>query len=152
MTGMTNLIGQERRITLRLLAYWNEIRGDRPFPSENDIDPDRLEDVWDYCFLVQVRDLKNTQDYNYTYLGSAIVQAYKGALAEDACAAIVSPNASSLNAAFQRVLSTHAPVIEEAEFNNLRGQVIKFRQILLPLAHGTHIDAIFGGMRFKVFG
>ncbi len=44
-------------------------------PAEQDIDPDDIRDLWDSCFLIRVKDLGKA-DYNYTYLGEAIIEAY----------------------------------------------------------------------------
>jgi len=66
----------ERRLGLRILRYWQEKRGMRMMPSENDMDPEALGDDWDYCFLLQARDVANIQDYNFTYLGQRIMNAY----------------------------------------------------------------------------
>ena len=44
------------------------------------------------------------------------------------------------------------PVIDEGEFINRDGHVVKYRQCLIPLAKDSYtVDSIFGGMRFKVF-
>jgi hypothetical protein len=147
---MTDLSGMERRLTLRLIAYWERVRGERLMPSESDIDPDDLHDLWDYCFLVQVRDLIK-EDYNYTYLGSAIVDAYRAGLSMSDPGRLVAPSANKLTISYQQVINTRAPVIEEGEFNNLRGDRVKYRQCMLPLSYGEAVDAIFGGMRFKIF-
>lgn len=142
----------ERRMTMRLLRYWERIKGDRLFPSENDIDPDDpdIVDVWDGCFVIQVRDIFNHQDYNYTYLGPAIIQAYKAGISNDSEQPIVSPNANKLQQHFHKVLETRAPIMQDGEFRNLKNTTIKYRQCLLPLGHGNTIDAIFGGMSFKL--
>lgn len=146
------LEGRERRITLRLMAYWEFLRGDRPFPKENDIDPEAIADLWDSCFLVQVRDLTNVLDYNYSYLGKDISEAYLGGLqARDPGCHIASPNARSLSHGYDKVLETKQPYIEEGEFINLSGARVKFRQILFPIGAGDEVEAIFGGMRFKIY-
>lgn len=140
----------ERRITLRLMAYWEKMRKLNSMPTEADIDPDDLQDLWDYCFLIHVKDL-DKPDYNYTYLGKAIQEAYQGALAGDEGADIASPNADKLAHSYNKVIETRSPLLEEGEFLNMHNDVVKYRQCLLPLGEGDKVDAIFGGMRFKVF-
>lgn len=142
--------GIERRLTLRLISYWERVRADKVMPSENDIDPEELADLWDYCFLVQVRDLAKN-DYNYTYLGSAIVEAYRAGLSREDPSGIVAPNANKLAHNYARVINEKKPVLEEGEFYNLHGDLVKYRQCLLPLGYTEKVDAIFGGMRFKIF-
>jgi len=141
----------ERRLTLRLLTYWDDLRGDRPMPRENEIDPEVIADLWDNCFLIQVRDIVKS-DYNYTYLGSAIRDAYTGGFAgEREPTPLVSPNASKLEMHYAKVIATCKPVLEEGEFPNLSGDIVKFRQCMLPLGSGNEVESIFGGMRFKIF-
>jgi hypothetical protein len=140
----------ERRITLRLMAYWEKARKNKPMPSEADIDPDDLQDLWDYCFLIHVKDLSKP-DYNYTYLGSAIQRAYQGELIDDESNGIASMNAGKLAVSYSKIIETRTPLLEEGEFVNMHNDVVKYRQCLLPLGDGEQVDAIFGGMRFKVF-
>lgn len=140
----------ERRITVRLVGYWEKLRGNRVMPAENDIDPEDLADLWDYCFLVQVRDF-HKKDYNYTYLGSAIMEAYRGGLSLDDKSCLVDINANKLSFDYAKVIQDRAPTIQEGQFVNAEGNIVKYRQCLLPLGPGGEVDAIFGGMRFKVF-
>ncbi len=140
----------ERRITLRLLAYWEKLRGERPMPAEAEINPADIEDLWDHCLLVRIEDLEK-EGYNYTYLGEAIINAYRHGLSQSDPASSVSPNADTLSHSYARVIATRKPVMEEGEFYNLRNEQVKYRQVLLPLGEGETVKAIFGGMRFKLF-
>jgi hypothetical protein len=143
---------EERRLTQRLYRYWQEKSAGRPFPCENDIDPDELGEDWENCFLVQVRDIVNVQDYNYTYLGPKIMEAYRGHLKDEHNEFMVGPNAHSVSKSFGRVLASRAPVMEEGELTTLSGHKIKYRQCMLPI--GTEdgvVEAVFGGLTFKYF-
>lgn len=44
----------ERRLVLRLLAHWRHLAGDRSQPSIVSIDPDGFDDMWTWCFTVEV--------------------------------------------------------------------------------------------------
>lgn len=142
----------EQRIIFLLFGYWEKLRRDlgKLLPSESDIDPDDIEGLWDYCFLVQTRDMQK-DDYNYTYLGSAILEAYKAGLSQDNPCGLVSPNANRLALNYSRLLETKQPILEDGEFRNVRNQLVKYRQCLLPLGYRDEVDAIFGGMRFRIF-
>lgn len=140
----------ERRLTLQLVAYWEKLRGDRPMPSENDINPEDLAELWDYCFLVQIRDLAK-QEFHYTYLGASIVEAYQGALPAGGAGGAVTPEAGRMAESYVRVIQARAPVIEEGEFTGPRGEAVRYRQCMLPLGTGRQVEAIFGGMRFRIF-
>ena len=145
-------MSRERRINLVLLEYWLKVKGDRLMPEENDIDPDALGDVWDHCFLIQVRDIHNVIDYNYTYLGSRIVDAYAEGTVQPEDGLMISPNATKLSQTFEEIIENKKPLMEDGEFVTISGRTVKYRQCLLPLgdAQGT-VHSIFGGMRFKLF-
>lgn len=141
----------ERRLTLRLLRYWQELRGIRPMAEEPDIDPDILGEDWGFCFLLQSRDVANTQDYNFTYLGERILGAYFDREIDEHNELLVGPNAYRLGSHFARVIDTAAPVIDEGEFLTLQGRRVLFRQVLLPLgAPDKGVESIFGGMNYKI--
>lgn len=140
----------ERRLTLRLLAHWEKAKNGRCFPAESDIDPDVLGDLWNYCFLIHVKDLDKT-DYNYTYMGSELQKAYQGDFAGSERADISNINARKLFGDYAKVVNSAVPLHEEGEFVNQHNDVVKYRQCLLPLGDSGTVDAIFGGMSFKVF-
>ena len=152
---MGNRVGEsvimERRITLRLLGYWEKLRGTRAMPSEQEIDPVDLQDLWDCCMMVHVKDV-DKQDYQYTYLGQSILEACRaGTHGEEESGSISSLNAGSLIAGCKKVIETAKPLLEEGEFRNMRNELVKYRLCLLPLGDGAGVQAVFGGMRFKVF-
>ena len=141
----------ERRLGLRLLRYWNDKRGMRTMPEENDMDPDELGADWEYCFLLQARDVANVQDYNFTYLGPKIMGAYFDKAIDEHNQFMVGPNAYRLSTHFEQVLRTQAPVLDEGEFLTLHGRKVLYRQVLLPLgAEDKDVEAIFGGMNYKI--
>jgi hypothetical protein len=152
MSGIVHVTSNDQhQLTQRLIAYWQQKRGRRPMPEENDIDPDELAADWDYCFLLQSRDIFNIQDYNFTYLGAGIKQAYFDNLFDEHNEFLIGPNAYHLSKHFNKVLHTKAPVMDEGEFCTLQGRCIRFRQVLLPLGDAQgNVLAIFGGMSHKV--
>ena len=142
-----------RRITDILLKHWETLKGSKALPFERDIDSEVLKEVWDCCFLLQVRDMIEHDSYNYTFLGDAIREAYTGRmLQEDDASPLIQPVASKLHRHFQQVVETKEPLIHQGNFTNAEGNLVKYRQCLLPFAHeGESVDAILGGMRFRVF-
>lgn len=141
----------ERRLGLRLLRYWQEKCRMRNMPEENDLDPEELGEDWEFCFLLQSRDVANVQDYNFTYLGAKIMNAYFDKAIDEHNQFMVGPNAFRLSNHFNRVLETCAPVLDEGEFQTLHGRRVLYRQVLLPLGSPDKpVEAIFGGMNYKV--
>lgn len=142
---------QDRRQMNDLMQYWQRLCAGRLMPEENDIDPEDLGDHWSKCFLIQVFDITQRRDYNFTYLGEDIIKAYRDEVLSAGEGVIISPNASALTHSFHIVLDTCAPVLAEGEFASLSRQIIRYRQCLLPLGRDFKVDAIFGGMSFKVY-
>lgn len=141
----------DRRQINDLMQYWQRLCASRLMPEENDIDPEDVAEHWPHCFLIQVFDITQRRDYNFTYLGEGIIRAYRDGLLSAGEGIIISPNASELTHSFRIVLDTCAPVLAEGEFKSRHNQIIRYRQCLLPLGRGNTVDAIFGGMSYKVY-
>jgi hypothetical protein len=142
----------ERRYPVQLFNYWNRLRGNRAFPSEDAIDPEYIPNLWKHCFLIQVNDLKNRRRADFTYLGPEILQVYQELLSEKDAGDFISPNTSHLSQNFWRVIEQKKPIMQSGEFPSSRGNTIKFRQCLLPLGKSDDtVEAIFGCARLKVY-
>lgn len=139
----------ERRKNEKLVAYWDGLRNGRLFPCESDIDPDLIADVWDGCYLLQVRDIEQVEDYNFTYLGKNIVQAYADNLLDEESSMVISPNASNLSEHFVEAIEQKKPITQDGSFISARGNEIAYRQSILPIGFTDNkVEALFGGMFF----
>ncbi len=149
-TGTTRNMEDERRCTLQLINYWDKIRNDRSLPVENDIDPDHnaLHNIWHQCFIVQVRDFEN-KEFNYTYLGPGIIDAYREELIEHPEAQIVSLSAAKLMDTYKHIMHERKPLIVNSEFTDRKSNNVKFRQCLLPFGHDK-VEVIFGHMTYTI--
>lgn len=143
--------GIERRTSVILLQHWNELRDERLFPHEDELDTDHLQSVWEHCFLLQVRDVEQVANYNFTYLGPKLVKAYADGVLDIENGQMVSPQASMLAEKFRAVISSRDPLLEEGEYVNAHGELVKFRQAMLPLGteDGT-VLSILGGAWYKL--
>lgn len=147
---MTTSSAIHHRINEKLQAYWNEIRADRPMPMESDVNMDTLKDIWDYCFLVNVHG----GNFAYSYLGSQLIEAYGDDFTgREITQALVYPHPTSLFTTFQEVVKTAQPKMDDSEFVNSRGENIKYRSCVLPLAAFGFPSVAFllGGMKWKVY-
>ena len=141
----------ERRISVILAQYWNSIRGDAEFPNEDQIDPDRLIGIWERCFMVQMRDIEQVKDFNYSYFGEDLSRAYVEGRLEPDNAHIAAPDASLLAAKYKEVIEERGPIMDEDEYTDGRGRLVQYRQIFMPLADATgEIHAILGGSWFRL--
>lgn len=147
---MSDASNNERRITQRVYNYWNKIRGDRHMPEENDIDPEALGDDWKHCFLLQTRDIDHIEQFNFTYLGDGILNAYKHAGIDPDNLFMIGPNAFYLAPHFLHVVNTGESLIDHNNFIANDGTRVLYRQCLLPLSSNFgKVDGIFGAMLFK---
>lgn len=144
--------GRERRISLILLQYWNQLRGNRPFPNEDEIEPEQLASIWEHCFVLQLRDLFSMDDYNYTYLGPEIVRPYREGILDPSTTIMVSPKANQIAASFKQVAETLDPLLDEGECLSLKGDIVRFRQCMMPIgAANGRVHAVLGGAWYKLF-
>ena len=142
----------EHRLSIRLLDYWDNIRGTRLFPSETLIDYEAILNLWDSCYLIQVNDLNNRNKVDFTYLGKNIIESYHTNLSEGDMVDLISPKSSRIMQHFQLVIEEKKPVLQSGEFLSRKGNNIKFRQCMLPLGEADdHVEAIFGCVGFKIY-
>ncbi len=142
----------ERRQVMVLYDYWQALRGDRPCPTEDELDPDELGALWDDCFLIQLRDIEQVEHYNYTHLGTNILDAYESGQLQAHVPGLASLEALHLADEFRKVMESGQPYFHEAEHCLNPKQVVKFRQCLLPLGDGQgNIISILGEMRFRIY-
>ena len=140
----------ERRLTERVLNYWRDLCQGRPMPEESDIDPAILGKDWPHCFLLQTRDIDQTDEFNFTYLGEAIATTYAQAGIDPNNLHLIGPNAFYLAPLFKKVIHERMPLIDHSHFFALDGRKVFYRQCLLPLGRKKKVEAIFGAMLFKV--
>jgi hypothetical protein len=145
-----NDIAISHRINQRLQDYWESVRGEKRIPNESDIVSEDLADIWEHCFLI---DVKNS-GFEYDYLGSSIIDAYGDDLrGREICETLVYPHPPSLLKTFRSVVNTAKPVIDESQFKNNKGQQIRYRSCVLPLGKVGQVGVQFllGGMKWKAY-
>lgn len=143
---------KEHRSHERLLHYWESLKGGHDFPREDDIDPDKIADIWPSCFLISIDDVTRRLGYRYSYLGEALVEAYGDATnGADVAMKLLATADMPMVKSFEEVQSTRKPVVDESEFVNLKNLKIKYRTSLLPLGYRNgEVSHILGCMRWKV--
>lgn len=141
---------EEKRISNIIIKHWNEVRGDRPFPAEKELDPGVLETVLDNCYLVRARGIMEENTFEYVYIGKNIEAAY----GDDSLTVndhYTSTSPLTHKDKFKEVIETRKPVEDEGKFVNRNGDTVRYRQCMVPLGgDGLLIDTILCGMRYKV--
>lgn len=146
--------GIEQRITRRLLSYWDANKSDAELPLASNINRDDLQDVWDDCFLVEVKGSEDKGfEFRYNYIGSSIIAAYGDEVTgADIQTSLLSPEGKHVMDIFEEVVEMKTPVIDEAEFTNLQHVVVRYRQCILPFSDKNgKVTHLLGGMRWGAF-
>ena len=139
--------GRDDRLTYRLLAYWDERRGERDFPRLREIDPADIEDMWPHCFVLDVRCFGDSPYFHY--LGASLAK-FSGIF--------LSGNhdwsSTLLRMAvchFREAMSRRGPILVEDELTLYDTRKLLFRSTLLPLSdNGQDIDHILGAATGKI--
>lgn len=143
-------MGDHRRINEQLMEYWKSLKGSGRFPPESDFDNGQIEEVWDHCFLVEVKP--ENKSYKYTYLGPALIEAYGDNIeGREVFSKVMSPETGNAATKFDEVVKRQEPVTYEGEFMNSNKMQIRFRKILLPLGEDGKVTYIVGGMKWRAF-
>jgi hypothetical protein len=141
----------ERRLVLRLLAYWDNLRGDRDYPRADDIDAGSLGDDWARCFLLRLSSGPIGQS-QLLHVGAGL-----GAQLPDGTPDTLDrvPTHALLHHAagfIDRTLEKGVPVSLGGEAELAQGKTL-FRTILLPLSNdGATIDHLLGAANGRPVG
>lgn len=131
----------ERRLTYRLLNYWDVLRGQRPFPALADIDGSKIPELWPWCFVLDTQRTRSTPYFQY--LGTDLAK-YSGIYLsgeQDWRLTLLDKAASHLD----RTLAAREPIIIEDELVRYDGRQLLFRSIMLPLSDdGDAINHVLG--------
>lgn len=137
----------------RLREYWDKLRGTRPFPQENEIDPDEIADIWNSCFLISIDDVTKRMGYRYSYLGSELVNAFgddanNPEVAMRLLSMALVPNTEKLD----EVIEKKQPVIDDGEFLNRHNISVRYRTCIVPFGYENgQVSHIFGVMRWRMY-
>jgi hypothetical protein len=141
---------KEKRISNIIINHWEKVKGDKLIAAEKDLDPVLLDPLLDNCFMLSASELAEAGKYKYIYIGKNILDAYGSRVTSPKDYHDVDPLSNKKK--FKELMEKKVPIMEEGQFINKDGDVVKYRQCLVPLgSDGVTIETILGGMRFKVF-
>lgn len=119
-------------------------------PAYEDFNPDDLRDLWECCFVIRTDELAKS-DCSYAFMGEFIVDSFEQGLIKGRSGNMISPTPIHSIPYFQTVVQSKKPLLDEGEFYNVNDELVKYRQCLLPFGKEGKVDAILGGMNFKIF-
>lgn len=138
------------RIHEQLMEYWQTLSRGRPMPLESEVAMEDIADIWDSCFLLSVQP----NSFAYDYLGTSIIAAYGDDLTgREITETLLYPHPPSLVNSFKNVVLNGVPAIDDSEFTNSKGETVKYRSCVLPLASSDNgkVTFLLGGMKWKAF-
>ncbi len=135
---MVGFEAYERRTMPRLLAYWDERRGRRSFPSLADLESEAISDLWPHCFVVD----PTIGNRSLCYIGTAYLYV-PGGSSQSLLDQVLSP--------VSEVLRAKEPVLSAGEITYYGGRQLLLRSILLPLSEDDRsINLVLGASAFRI--
>ncbi len=124
---------KERRINMRLMGYWQTLRGsDTHVPVER-FDPAAISDLWAHCFVIE--PAVEAGEASFRHIGEKIASDSK--VAADARKVSDVPGNTPLGLATgltSEVLRIKYPVVDSGEFQDSEGRRRLYRSILVPFS------------------
>lgn len=149
---MTHDLAQEpttKRLHERMRNHWASVKEMRPFPREDELDPAAIPDIWPHCFLIDIRSGRVKNGFRYEYMGEPLMLAYgANMMAFERCDATTEPHIHSLLTTLDQVVESGEEAVDENEFTNVQGLLVKYRSCLLPLGRDK-VEYVLGCMRWK---
>ncbi len=145
---MTAFLSNERRLVMRVLEFWERLRGARRFPSLSDVESAEFGADWANCFLIAVGVQPELSSFRYVG-GHLLVPDW----AEGAGHAVADcPHHSVLRHAssyMTKVIQKRVPISIGGNFQVDESRVL-YRSILLPLSDdGTVVNFLFGAVNCR---
>ncbi|MBN8531424.1 MAG: PAS domain-containing protein [Alphaproteobacteria bacterium] len=143
--------GQERRITFRLLSYWNRIRADREMPSLGDVNVDEITEIWHFSFVIDIS--KGLDEARFHYFGPELVNIFEANHTDELLRHAMEQDTKLENTLgfYPKVVERRAPVSESSEFF-LENKEVRYRSLIVPFSgDGKTIDYLMGTTNYKIF-
>lgn len=143
--------GQERRITFRLLSYWNRIRADREMPSLGDLNVEEIGEIWHFSFVIDLR--KGLNEARFHFFGPELVNIFETNHTDSFCRDALEQDTKLENTIgfYPKVVERRTPVSESSEFF-LENKEVRYRSLIVPFSSdGATIDYLMGTTNYKMF-
>lgn len=134
----------ERRINMRLMGYWQTLRGSGTHVPVEQFDPAAISDLWTHCFVIEPAD--NAKEASFRHIGDKIASDSK--VDTDARKMSDVPDNTLLGLATRltsEVLRINYPVVDSGEFEDSDGRRRLYRSILVPFSDKAGAVALLVG-------
>ncbi len=140
----------ERRLNMRLMSHWLDLRGKGSGARAERFDPKALAEFWPHCFTIV--HAERPDQARLDHLGEAI--AMESGLAPRVMAVSKVPSDTLLGHVLRlmdEVTKVKYPIVDSGEFTDFQGRRCLYRGILLPLCDDRgEISLVVGGARGRI--
>lgn len=148
----------DKRLTQRLLNYWNNLRKDLVLPQFEQFNSGAISDIIENCCIWSIDISTNSQDKNKVYTYQFVGNSIKEAIGKDMTGHIVSSHLKKFPAAriinkVDNAIETKSPFSDEGQFINEKDKLVKYRSCLLPFGNsdGSKVSHILLGLSWNSF-
>lgn len=136
--------GIERRMVLRLLSYWRELRGDGNLPSFDDLDPARIPDIWEHAFVLDIFGCAD--DPVFRAVGATFAAHAPGPLEDTRVSEAPRDTLVEMSVEYvQEAIAREVPISRGGEFIKPDGVKVLYRSIIVPMSDdGETVSGLFG--------
>lgn len=151
-SGQGELDPAERRLSVRLLDYWNELRGDRKYPSPDNIHFEEVPELADFGFTMSIGAGGSSPKIHYlgTELKGHINMFRSGEVGPESRNKALSLALNDAIRRYAEVAEREGPVAFESDSFDVPGTIFAYRAIMLPFSKDNEqIDFVLGAIRYK---
>ncbi len=136
--------GMERRMVLQMLAHWRELRGDRTFPSFEDVDPQAIPEIWANVFVLDLAG--NLDDPLFRLAGDSFAASTGSPLRNIRISEAPKNSLAEQSVSYYReVIERGVPISRGGEFTKADGTRVLYRGVILPMSDdGATISGLLG--------
>ena len=140
---------QERRLNMRLMGYWQELRQAAGCPAVVSFDPALLADVWDNCFQLDLSQQPGAP--RFQHIGDILA---KDAALDVSCATTADlPQGNLLAKVLERLSAFEdglQPIVDSGVHQDGAGRSCLYRSIMLPFTgESGDLRLVVGGARSR---
>lgn len=144
---------QDKRITTRLVEYWERLKGENSLPEISRFNSAQVDEHWPQCIRLRVEPGGREQrNYVYEYVGRKITEAYGRNLTGTCAHAQLKdiPGASVLKK-MDDLVQTAIPQLDEGQFISPKNKIIKYRAVAIPFGRMTMVTHVIVGLSWREF-
>lgn len=146
---------QENRLTVRLINYWNQLKGVAFLPYYSQFNPAPVSDLMESCFVLEIMPSAGSQPmYRYDYCGQAI----KNVLGKDLTGQMLTTSMRLFPGAriIKRIdevarMEAEIPLLDEGQFVNDKSKIIKYRACMVAFGKEGTVSHILIGVSWREF-